>query len=219
MNPLPVPLPQLDLPHLLALAAALGWASGLRLYGVVFAVGLAGRLGLVALPPGLAALQHGAVLGLAGALLLVEFVADKVPWVDSTWDAVHTFVRIPAGAWLAGAVFSGLGVDADSSSQLSPLLAGLMGGTLAATAHVSKATVRASVNTLPEPFSNLALSLAGDLGVPAMLWLAWSHPVLFGAALVLVVAAMVLATVLLFRFLRAALRHLKNRFAGSPQQA
>src|SRR5690242_982245 len=95
--------------QLVALAAALGWASGLRLYAVVFLTGMAGWLGWVTLPPGLQVLQHPGVLSIAGALVVIEFFADKVPWVDSLWDAVHTFVRIPAGAALAAGVF---GADA-----------------------------------------------------------------------------------------------------------
>ena len=107
-----------DTSHLMALAAALGWASGLRLYAVVFLTGLAGRLGWVPLPDGLLLLQQPLVLGVAGVLLVVEFLADKIPWVDSAWDAVHTLIRIPAGAALAAGV-----VGADAGQW--PLIAAL----------------------------------------------------------------------------------------------
>lgn len=189
----------LDLGHLAALAAALGWASGLRLYAVVFLTGLAGALGWIPLPPGLQVLQHPVVLVAAGAMLAVEFVADKIPGLDSIWDAVHTLIRIPAGAALAAMVFGGDHAD-------WALVAGLLGGTLAAASHFAKATTRAAINTSPEPFSNLAASLAGDVAVPAMLWLALAHPLAFGAVLALALAAMVWLTLVLLRFLKAALR-------------
>jgi hypothetical protein len=194
----------LDTPHLIAIAAALGWASGLRLYAVVFLTGLAGRLGLVALPPGLHVLQQPLVLWASGAMLAVEFVVDKVPWLDSLWDAVHTVVRIPAGAMLAASVFGG-----DNESWA--VIAGLLGGTLAATAHAAKATTRAAVNTSPEPFSNIALSLSGDAAVPAMLWLSWDHPWVFFAVLAVVLVAMVALTTRLFRFVSGTFAQLRRR--------
>ena len=197
----------LDTTHLLALAAALGWASGLRLYAVVFLTGLAGALGWVALPAGLQVLQQPLVLGAAGLMLLVEFVADKVPGLDSLWDGLHTLLRIPAGAALAGAVFGG-----DQASWAT--VAALLGGTLAATSHVAKATTRAAVNTSPEPFSNIALSLAGDALVPAMLWLAVQQPLWFGMALALFVVVGLVLTVVLFKFLRSLVRGLRRRLGG-----
>ena len=112
---------QLDMPSLLALAAALGWASGFRLYAVVFLVGMMGVLGWMPLPPGLAVLQSPLVLMVSGALLVVEFFADKVPWVDSAWDAAHAFIRVPAGAALAYGVFG-----ADNAAMA--VVAGLLGG-------------------------------------------------------------------------------------------
>ena len=166
------PPPAVDTPQLLAIAAALGWASGLRLYAVLFLTGMAGYLGWVELPPGLHLLQSPWMLGASGLMLFIEFFADKIPGVDTLWDMVHTLVRIPAGAVLAAAVFG-----ADQSSWA--MAAALMGGTLAATSHVAKATTRAAMNTSPEPFSNIAMSLLGDGVVPvhATLWLSWAHPV------------------------------------------
>jgi hypothetical protein len=203
------PLDHLDTTHLLALAAALGWASGLRLYAVVFFTGLAGVMGWVPLPAGLQVLQQTPVLIAAGALLLVEFVADKVPGLDSLWDGLHTLLRIPAGAALAAGVFGG-----DQASWAT--VAALLGGTLAATSHVAKATTRAAVNTSPEPFSNIALSLAGDAMVPAMLWLAFEHPLWFAAVLSLVLVVSLALTVVLFKFLRTLVRGLRNRVLGQP---
>jgi hypothetical protein len=205
MNAVPVAL---ELPQLAALAAALGWASGMRLYAVVFITGAAGHLGWLPLPPGLQVLQHPLVLGLSFVLCVVEFVADKIPAVDTLWDAVHTFIRIPAGAALAAGA---LGADHATWA----VLAALAGGSLAATAHAAKATTRAAANTSPEPFSNVLLSLAGDAAVPLMLWLAVQHPAVFWPVLAL---AMLLALVLiavLFRFLRALLR----RFMPRPPRA
>jgi hypothetical protein len=189
----------LDLTHLVALAAALGWASGLRLYAVVFITGAIGWLGWVSLPEGLSLLQHPVVLGASFFMFALEFVADKVPGLDTVWDAVHTFIRIPAGAALAAGVFGG-----DSAAWM--LAAALAGGTLAATAHTAKAATRAAANTSPEPFSNLALSLAGDATVPLMLWLAWEHPSWFFPALAVALLVAVGLIVLLFKFLRALVR-------------
>jgi hypothetical protein len=189
----------LDTPQLVAIAAALGWASGLRLYAVLFLVGMAGFMGWVELPPGLQLLQHPLMLAASGALLFVEFFADKIPGVDTLWDLLHTLLRIPAGAALAAAVF---GADQATAAAVAALL----GGTLAATSHFAKATTRAAVNTSPEPFSNIGLSLAGDAAVPAALWLAWTHPWAFFGVLAL---ALLLMGVLLWKlggFLRQLLR-------------
>jgi hypothetical protein len=191
----------MDLAQLAALAAALGWASGLRLYAVVFITGAAGYLGWIPLPEGLKVLQHPVVLVASFVMFAVEFVADKIPGLDTLWDTVHTFIRIPAGAALAAGAFGG-----DSAAW--SLVAALAGGTLAATAHAAKTTTRAAANASPEPFSNIALSLAGDAAVPGILWLAVEHPMWFWPVLgVLVVLALVVIFVL-FRFLRALLRRL-----------
>jgi hypothetical protein len=199
----------LDLTHLAAIAAALGWASGLRLYAVVFLTGAAGFLGWVDLPQGLKLLQHPLVLGGSFLLFALEFVADKIPGVDTLWDGIHTLIRIPAGAVLAGAVFGSSG----DAAQAWTLVAALAGGALAATSHAAKATTRAAANTSPEPFSNIGLSLLGDAAVPGMLWLAWTHPLWFFPALAV---AVLLACVLIFvllRFLRGVARRF---FPGAP---
>jgi hypothetical protein len=132
----------------------------------------------------------------SGFMLLVEFAADKIPWVDSMWDGVHTFIRIPAGAALAAAAF---GWDHTQAA----LIAALAGGTLAAAAHSAKAGTRAMVNASPEPLSNLVLSLAGDATVPGLLWLSWQHPTAFFVALAFGMLAMAALIVLTARFLRA----------------
>ncbi|MDE1947119.1 MAG: DUF4126 domain-containing protein [Burkholderiales bacterium] len=198
----------LDTTHLIAIAAALGWASGLRLYAVLFLTGLAGYLGWVPLPEGLKLLQNPLMLGASGLMLVLEFFADKIPGVDTVWDALHTVIRIPAGAALAASVFGG-----DSSTWTT--IAALLGGTLAATSHAAKAVTRAAANTSPEPFSNVALSLAGDAAVPSMLWLSWAHPWGFFAALALALVVALLLIVLLGRFVRAVLERLAPRRLGA----
>jgi Domain of unknown function (DUF4126) len=199
-------MPQLDAVHLLALAAALGWASGLRLYLTVLLVGIAGHWGWVTLPPGLQVLASPLVLGCAGLMALVEFLADKIPLVDSAWDALHTLIRIPAGAALVAGLVSGWVGDHGSAWTV---IAALLGGGLAATAHTAKASTRAAANTSPEPFSNIGLSLAGDVAVPTMLWLAWAHPFIFFPLLVTSLAVMATLIWFCFKFLRALLRRVR----------
>lgn len=186
------------LPHI-AVAAALAWGSGLRAYAVIFAVGLAGALGWMELPGHLRLLEHPLVLGASGLMTAVEFFADKLPWLDTVWDAVHSFIRIPAGAALAAAVFG------DSGAAIA-LAAAILGGTLAAGAHLAKAGTRAAINTSPEPFTNWTASLAEDALVPFGLWLAVAHPIAFFVLLgVFLVAAALLAR-LIWRGVRRLLR-------------
>jgi len=175
-------LESFDTWQLIALAAAVGWASGIRLYAVLFIVGGLGYLGLVNLPGGLVTLAHPWVLGASGFMFAVEFFADKIPGVDTVWDVVHTFIRIPAGAALAASVFG------DSNAAMT-LAAAILGGSLAAGSHFAKAGGRALINTSPEPFSNWSASLGEDLAVGTVLWLAFTHPVV---ALIVIVILMVL---------------------------
>ena len=195
----------MDMPSLLASAAALGWASGFRLYAVVFLVGAAGAAGWISLPPGLMVLQHPALLLASGFMLFMEFFADKIPGVDSVWDMLNSVIRIPAGAALAAGA---LGADGATMA----LVGALLGGGLAATSQAAKTTTRAAINTSPEPFSNLAMSLLEDGLVVGAVWLATNHPVAFGILLVIVVVLMWIVTWMLFKFLRGLFR----RF--SPQR-
>lgn len=190
-----------------ALAAGMSWASGFRLYLAVLAAGLLARLGWLHLPPGLQPLESWWVIGVAGLLAVAEFVADKIPGFDSVWDSIHTFVRIPAGAILAAAAFG----------QLDPqwvVAAGLVGGTLAGTAHVAKAGTRALINVSPEPFSNWAASFTEDVTATGSLLLAFFLPVAF---LVLLVVFLVVTAWLLpklwrgLRRLHASLRRRPDR--------
>lgn len=192
----------------LALAGALAWGAGLRLYLVVFGLGVAGLAGWLPLPEHLAALSHPLVIGAAGFMAVVELLADKLPWLDSLWDGVQTFIRIPAGAALAAAVFG------DSGAAM-PLAAGLLGGSVTAATHFSKAGARAAVNTSPEPFSNVALSFGEDALVIGGSWLALTHPGLFLTALALFLVTAVLAIGLLLR----GFRRLFGRSAATSRPA
>ncbi len=152
-----------------ALAGGLSWASGIRLYMTLFLAGWLGRAGWLELPPSLQVLESPWVMAVTGALLVIEFLADKVPGVDSAWDAIHTFIRIPAGAILGAAALG----------QLAPewtAAAALLGGTFAAGAHATKAGSRVLINTSPEPFSNWAASFIEDASVAGILWAAFFHP-------------------------------------------
>lgn len=175
-----------------ALAAGMSWASGFRLYLAVFAAGLLSRLGWLDLPSGLHALSSWWVIGVAAVLTVAEFVADKVPGFDTVWDSIHTFVRIPAGAILAAAAFG----------QLDPqwvVAAGLVGGTLAGTAHATKAGTRALINVSPEPVSNWLASFTEDITASGSLLLAFFLPVAFFVVLAI---SLVLAIWLLPRLWR-----------------
>jgi Domain of unknown function (DUF4126) len=201
---------KMDTTALIALSAALGWAAGIRLYLVVFLTGMAGFMGFIPLPSGLSVLQHPAMLISSGGMVFVEFFADKIPGLDSLWDIVHTVIRVPAGAALAGGVFG-----ADSSTMGT--VAALIGGTLAATSHAAKATTRAAVNTSPEPFSNIIVSFAEEGLVMFMLWLATNHPVVFGITLLIVLVLSVLLIIALWKFLRLVIRKVSIFFVGSPE--
>ncbi len=195
----------LDTWQLAALAGALGWASGVRLYAVLFVVGGLGYLHWIELPHGLQLLAHPWVLAASGFMFCVEFFADKVPVVDSVWDAVHTFIRIPAGAALAASVFG----DAPAATSI---VAAILGGTLAAGSHIAKSGGRALINTSPEPFSNWAASFGEDIAVGMMLYLAFAHPI---AALV-VLAMLVALTVWLIPKVWRFARRLLSRVADGP---
>ncbi|SFB91816.1 protein of unknown function [Polaromonas sp. OV174] len=197
----------LDTAQLIALAGALGWASGVRLYLVVFLTGLAGYLGWIPLPQGLHLLANPVVLGASGFMVFVEFFADKIPGLDSLWDVVHTVIRVPAGAALAAGVFG-----ADSSAM--GLVAALVGGTLAATSHAAKATTRAAINTSPEPFTNVGTSLVEDSLVPAGLWLALAHPLIFIPLLVVMLVLSVWLIRVCWRFLKQLFTRVARIFSG-----
>jgi hypothetical protein len=185
----------------LGLALGAGFSSGLNLYATVATLGLLQRLGVLHLPPGLQALAHPWVLGIAIALYLLEFFADKIPYFDTAWDAIHTFIRPPAAALLAFAAAGGAAPEWRWG-------AALIASGIALTAHGTKASARAAVNASPEPFSNWALSLGEDVLAVWLTWMATVHPV---ATSIIVAALLTLCAFLLyhlFRFARRAFRRL-----------
>ncbi len=155
-----------------ALASGLSWASGLRLYLTVFIVGMLAKLGYIHLPATLDILSNPIVLGIAGVLCLVEFLANKIPYVDSAWDGIQTFIRIPAGALLAmGAI--------NTSDPMIATITALLGGSLAGATHATKAGSRTLINTSPEPVNNIAASLGEESMLLTGGWLVFAHPAVF----------------------------------------
>jgi hypothetical protein len=187
-----------------AIAAAVAWGSGLRLYLVLFVLGMLGRFAGFDLPDTLAWLSHPVSLGVSGFLSLTEFFADKIPWLDSVWDALHSFLRIPAGAALAVSLFPELG-----SGGMTALVA-VLGGGVATSAQLTKTGSRAVINTSPEPFTNIAASVTEEALLGAGLWTAFNHPAVFLALLAVFIA---LTIVLAAFFIRAIRRLLASRNA------
>jgi Domain of unknown function (DUF4126) len=185
----------------LGLALGAGFSSGLNLYATVATLGVLQRIGVIHLPPGLEVLAHPIVLGVAIALYIIEFLADKIPYLDTIWDAIHTFIRPPAAAVIA------YGASA-AAPQEWRWAAALLAGGVALTSHTAKASTRAAANTVPEPFSNWALSFGEDLLAVWLTWFTTMHPI---TTIVIVVGLLILCAFLLyylFRFIRAALNTL-----------
>ena len=198
----------LNMPSLMALAAGLGWASGLRLYALVFTLGALDRFAGVTLPGDLGVLSNAWVLGISGVLLLMEFLADKIPWLDSVWDSIHTFIRIPAGMGLAAAVMG----DQGAAMQV---VMGLLGGTLAAGTHLAKAGTRAAINTSPEPFSNVLASTGEDVMFAGGMWALLTHPVVFLVGLVIFIVVASLLIYFLWRFIKTLFQSVQRKGVGA----
>jgi hypothetical protein len=192
----------------LAVALGAGWASGLNVYAAVLVLGLAQRIGLASLPHDLQVLASPWVMGAAVLLFALNFLADKIPYIDSINDALHTFVRVPAGALLAFGAADQLGPEIG-------VIAGLLGGTLAAGTHVAKTGTRALINTSPEPFSNVAASLAEDVSVIGGLILAITHPITFLCLLALFAALLVWLLPKLWHLARMPFRRMTRRRQNS----
>ncbi len=173
-----------DIIHSISLAMGASWASGINLYATIFILGFSALNGAFVLPPELHILSNPMVIGAAGFMYCVEFFADKVPGVDTGWDAIHTFIRIPAGALLAAGAMGDMG----SAAQVS---AAILGGGLATMTHATKAGSRVLINTSPEPFTNWGASIAEDLTVFAGLWAALNHPIFFIVALIVFIIFMI----------------------------
>lgn len=194
---------------LLGLSAGAALAAGLNIYATVFVLGLMHRLDMAHLPPGLEVLAHPVVLIAAAALYLVEFVADKVPYVDNVWDVVHTFIRPPAAAAIAFGAMAGV-------PESWRVAAALVAGTFALTSHGAKASARAAANASPEPFSNWVLSLTEDGLAVGLTWLAVHHPLLTLVVVLLLAALCVVLIVKLARFLVRIVRRVLLRSAPEP---
>jgi hypothetical protein len=185
----------------LALASGLSWASGLRLYATVFVVGILAKFGYIHLPETLAILSNPMVIGLAGVLSTIEFLADKIPYVDSAWDGIQTFIRIPAGALLAmGAI--------NTSDPMIATIAALLGGSLAGMTHATKAGSRALINTSPEPVTNIAASFGEESALITGGWLVFAHPAVFIGLLCGFILLMFWLLPKLWRNIKAVLGHI-----------
>lgn len=194
----------MDIVHLLATTLGLGFAAGLRLYATVLGLGLAIRYHLLTLSDdtrGLEVLAHPAVLIAAGVAFAIEFVSDKIPWVDSLWDSVHTIIRPVGAAVLAATAFGTL------DPVMRVVLVILCGG-VALSSHASKAATRLAVNQSPEPFSNIALSLLGDATVPFVLWLTAAHPMVVLTLVILFLCVFAWLASRIWRLLRNGLQRL-----------
>jgi hypothetical protein len=191
----------------LSLAMGTAWTSGINLYATVAALGIAHRLEMVHLPQNLEVLSHPGVIAIACVMYLIEFFADKVPYVDSGWDALHTFIRVPAGAILAAQSFG----DLNPAMEFMALLAG---GSVSLAAHGTKATARLAINASPEPFSNWVASVTEDVAVLGSLWLMFNHPVIM---LVLVLAFLALVVWLvpkIYRLAKRGFQALRDKMRG-----
>ena len=192
------------------IAAALGvaWASGINLYAAILMLGLMGSMGSIDLPPELEILQNPAVLIAAAFMYCVEFFADKVPGVDTVWDAIHSFIRIPAGAMLAAATLAPISPEAE-------LIGLLLGGTLAAGTHFTKAGSRVVINTSPEPVSNWTASIGEDLIVIAGLWTALNYPILFIVLLIVFIALVIWLAPKVWRGVKRVFGKIRSWFSKS----
>jgi hypothetical protein len=197
-----------SLSTLIALTLGVGWASGINLYAAVLALGLAGTTGYADLPSGLELIENPFVIAAAGLMYLIEFCADKIPGVDTGWDALHTFIRLPAGALLASGIVGDQG-------PVMEAIAGLAGGGLAASTHAAKAGGRALINTSPEPFSNWAASITEDLGVFGGVWLMLNHPWVFIGCLVIFVLLLIWLLPKLWRAIKYIFKKIGAVFGGA----
>lgn len=201
-----------ELTSAIALALGAGWASGLNLYAAILVLGLLGATGNMVLPEHLQVLANPLVIGAAGVMYFVEFFADKIPGADTGWDAVHTFIRIPAGAMLA----------AGAMGEMNPAVAvaaGILGGGLAAGSHTLKAGSRVLINTSPEPFTNWTASLMEDAAVVAGLWTALKHPWIFIIFLVVFVLLLIWLLPKLWLGIKKIFGYIGRLFGKKPADA
>jgi hypothetical protein len=196
----------------LSLAMGTAWTSGINLYATVAALGIANRMEMIQLPQNLEVLSHPGVIAIACVMYLIEFFADKVPYVDTGWDALHTFIRVPAGAILA----------AQSLGDLNPaleLMALLAGGSVSLVAHGTKAATRLAINASPEPFSNWFASLAEDVTVFGSIWLMFNHPIIMLILVLTFLAIVAWLVPRIYRLAKSGFQALRNKMRGAkPDQ-
>jgi len=196
----------------LSLAMGTAWTSGINLYATVAALGIANRMEMIHLPQNLEVLSHPGVIAIACVMYLIEFFADKVPYVDSGWDALHTFIRVPAGAILAA---QSLG-DMNPALELMALLAG---GSVALVAHGTKATARLAINASPEPFSNWFASVGEDVTVFGSIWLMFNHPIIMLVLILTFLALVVWLVPKIYRLAKRGFQTLREKLRGiKPDQ-
>ncbi len=200
----------MDTVSIIAATLGVAWASGINLYAAIFMLGWMGNTGSMDLPPDLEMLSNPLVMGAAGVMYCVEFFADKIPGIDTAWDALHSFIRIPAGAMLAAGAISPLGPEAELTGLI-------LGGTLSAGSHLTKAGSRVLINTSPEPFTNWAASIGEDVAVIGGLWAALHHPWWFIAALVLFILLMAWLLPKIWRGIRAVFSRIARFFGSRPR--
>ena len=202
----------MDITQTIALTMGVAWASGINLYAAILMLGYMGATGNIDLPPDLQVLSNPMVMVAAGAMYVIEFFADKVPGVDTGWDALSTFIRIPAGAILAAGAVG----DVGSGAQLAAAIAG---GTLATGSHVTKAGTRVLINTSPEPVTNWFASVGEDVAVIAGLWTALYHPALFIVLLVLFILLCIWLLPKIWRGLKKVFGFLKRKLGNNSDAA
>ncbi len=202
----------MDTIDIIAMTLGVAWASGINLYAAVLMMGLLGAGGYTDLPEALTVLEDPMVLMAAGVMYFVEFFADKIPGVDSGWDAIHTFIRIPAGAMLAMGAAQGLEIN-----QAAELTAALLGGGLAATSHLTKASTRLVINTSPEPVTNWTASIAEDLAVVGGLWTALNYPLAFIVFIILFVLFALWILPKLWRAIKGIIATIRGWFGNKPE--
>ncbi len=198
----------------IALTLGVAWASGINLYAAILVLGILGAGGYTQLPDTLTILQDPLVLMAAGVMYFVEFFADKIPGVDTGWDAIHTFIRIPAGAILAVGAAQGLDIN-----QAAELAAGLLGGSLAAASHLTKASTRIIINTSPEPVTNWTASIIEDLAVIGGLWATLNYPIAFIAFIILFVLIVIWLLPKLWRTIKKIVVTIRGWFSRKPEVA
>ena len=194
----------------IAMSMGVAWASGINLYAAILMLGIMGATGNVDLPPDLQVLSDPMVIGAAGFMYCVEFFADKIPGVDSGWDAIHTFIRVPAGAMLAA------GAVGDVSSAAG-IAAGILGGGMALTTHSFKSGSRVLINTSPEPVTNWTASITEDIVVIAGLWTALNHPTLFIIFLIIFIILAIWLLPKLWRGIKTVFKTIGRFFSGKQK--